>query len=512
MPEFKTYITSKGEEIYYVGNPNFEKLEILSMGCGDLWHSSFEQGYKNAFPEIVYFAVVFFWYVNDFDDLDECVSWRINPNSFAIRKSVWDALNGFDKEIKNPTVQALDFGYNFLKNSGGIPLYVKGLFDEKENGIQKISTYDRHVFFKKNFKLEHSIYMSFREGFWKLPEWIALFNVRKIKYRSEYPLVPPRDLNEIKDAPKVSYIIPTMLRQDYTLTLLEDLKNQTYLPSQVVVVDATPEESRDENLYNSNNYPFEVVFKWQTSKGSCRARNEAIDLCTGDYIVFGDDDIRIPSNFIENHIRLLQTYQSGACNGLDIRADHQKQVLDDLYQKLEKLGNKRWKVGTTPNFSNANSCVKREYVTKLNGNDINFDGGYGEDSDFGISLVKMGVPVLFNPFSANLHLKPPAGGYRFWGNQAKKKGKKRKVQPWELDTPVKKIIPVPSPTVMYFIYKHFNERAIKEYSIKYFVLHLTKGKILELPVKLIKLPYKILQYKKSVFYAKKLISLGKRSK
>ncbi len=89
MPEFKTYITSNGEEIYYVGNPNFEKLEILSMGCGDLWHSSFEQGYKNAFPEIVYFSVVFFWYVNDFDDLDECVSWRINPNSFAIRKSVW---------------------------------------------------------------------------------------------------------------------------------------------------------------------------------------------------------------------------------------------------------------------------------------------------------------------------------------------------------------------------------------------------------------------------------------
>ena len=61
------------------------------------------------------FAVVFFWYVNDFDDLDECVSWRINPNAFAIRKSAWDALAGFDSEIENPTLQALDFGYNFLK-------------------------------------------------------------------------------------------------------------------------------------------------------------------------------------------------------------------------------------------------------------------------------------------------------------------------------------------------------------------------------------------------------------
>lgn len=511
MPKFKTYRTSNGEEIYYIGNPNFEKLEILSNGSGDLWHSSFEQGYKNAFPEIVYFAVVFFWYVNDFDGLDECVSWRINPNAFAIRKSAWDALHGFDAEIENPTLQALDFGYNFLKNSGGLPLYVRGLFSDTMQSVPKITSYDRHVFFRKNFKLEHAVYMNFREGFWKVNEWINLFKARKFVFRSYYPLIPPRALEAIKGNPTVSYIIPTMLRQDFTLMLLEDLKKQTYLPKQVVVVDATPENQRDESLYNPANYPFEVIFQWQTTKGSCRARNEAIAFCTADYIVFGDDDIRIPSDFIENHIRLLQTYMAGACNGLDIRADHQKQVLSDLDEKLKKFGDKRWKVGATSNFSNANSCVKKEYVDALNGNDINFDGGYGEDNDFGISLVKMGVHVLFNPFSANLHLKPPAGGYRFWGSQAGKRGKKRKVQPWELDTPVKRILPVPSPTVMYFIQKHFNERAIQEYSIKYFVLHLTKGRKIEFPRKLIRLPYKIVQYKKSVFYAKKLVSLGKRT-
>src|SRR5690606_35114460 len=118
-------------------------------------------------------------------------------------------------------------------------------------------------------------------------------------------------------------------------------------------------------------------------------------------------------------------------------ADHLKQDLKDLTQKLEKLGEKRWKAGATNNFSNANSCVKRELVQILEGNDVNYDGGYGEDGDFGISLTKIGVTVLFNPFSANLHLKPPIGGYRFWGSQAKIMGNKRKTQPWELDTPVK---------------------------------------------------------------------------
>ena len=507
---FNTYTNAKGEQIYYIGNPNLDKLELLSTGTGDLWHSSFEQGYKNAFPEIVYFAVVFSFYVNDFDDLEECVSWRINPKAFAVRKSVWDYLNGFDADFENPTLQALDFGFNLLKNSGGIPLYVQGLFSDTKQTIHKISSYDRHVFYRKNFKWDHAIYMNVRLGFWKINEWFNLIRARKFTFRNWYPVLSPRPLESIKGNPTVSYIIPTMLRQDFTLTLLEDLKNQTYLPTQVVVVDATPEDKRNIHLYKPENYPFEVVFKWQTTKGSCRARNEAIDLCLGDYIVFGDDDIRIPKDFIENHIRLLQTYNASACNGLDIRADHQQQSLADLYVKLEQLSKEQWKVGASPNFSNANSCVKRIYVKQLGGNDINYDGGYGEDSDFGLSLIKIGVPVLYNPFSANLHLKPPAGGYRFWGSQAKIKGKNRKTQPWELNTPVKKVIPVPSPTIMYMIHKHYNSIAIHEYTIKYFVLHLTKGNWFDFPIKLIKLPYKILQYKRSVFYAQQLLALGKR--
>lgn len=507
---FNSYTNTKGEGIYYVGNPDLEKLELLSLGTGDLWHSSFEQGYKNAFPEIVYFSAVFSCFVNDFDNLDECLSWRINPNSFAVRKSVWNDLNGFDTDIENPTLQALDFGYNFLKNSGGIPLYVRGLFTDTKQTVQKISSYDRHVFFRKNFKLDHAVYMNFRVGFWKINEWFNLIRARKFSFRNFYPMLSPIPLEAIKGKPTVSYIIPTMLRQDFTLTLLDDLIKQTYLPTQVVVVDATPEDMRNINLYNPENYPFEVVFNWQTTKGSCRARNEAIALCSGDYIVFGDDDIRIPADFIENHIRLLQTYKAGACNGLDIRADHQQQTLVDLDKKLEQLGKNRWKVGASSIFSNANSCVKREYVEQLGGNDINYDGGYGEDSDFGISLIKIGVPVLFNPFSANLHLKPPTGGYRFWGSQAKLKGKKRKPQPWELNTPVKRVIPAPSPTIMYLIHKHYNLNAINEYRIKYFLLHLAKGNWFDFPLKLIKLPYKILQFRKSVFYAKQLLALGKR--
>jgi len=511
--QFKEYTTKKGEVILYVGNPNLEKLEQLSYGLGDIWHSSFEQGFKNAFPEICYQVFIFFWYVNDFENLDECISWRLNPNHFCIRKSVWEQLDGFDSDFKNPQLAALDFGFNALRNRGAITMYSKGLFSETQNELLPITTKDRYIFFRKNFKLDHAVFMLYRKGFWNWKEVIAFFHAKKnYKIRPKQSVLPPRKLKEIAGNPKVSYIIPTMMRQDFTLNLLNDLKNQTYKPTQVIVVDATPESSRDASLYNPADYPFEVLFKWQTSKGSCRARNEAIDLCTGDYIVFGDDDIRIPPNFIENHIRLLQTYNAGACNGLDIRADHQKQNLEDLEKKLSDFDNQRWQVGVTQSFSNANSCVKREHVTQLVGNDINYDGGYGEDSDFGISLTKIGVTVLHNPFSANLHLKPPVGGYRFWGAQSKILGKKRKTQPWELDVPVKRIRPVPSPTIMYQILKQFTPELYTEYKHKYFAMYLFKGNKWEIPLKLLKLPYRLLQFDKSVFYAKNLIRLGKRTK
>lgn len=513
QPKFKEFVNSNQEVIYYTGSPNLALLEELSLGHGDLWHSSFEQGYKNAFPDIVYFTAVFFWYVKDFDNINEGVSWRVNPNAFAIRKNVWDQLNGFDCDFKNISLAALDFGYNLLKNNGGIPLYVKGLYPIERYESLHFTSYDIQLFFRKNFKIAHAVYRNFRIGFWKLKEWVTLYKVaKKYQMRGAAKLIQPRELKAISGKPTVSYIIPTMLRQEFTLTLLNDLKNQTYLPSQVIVVDATPEEHRKDSIYQSNNYPFQLVVQWQTTKGSCRARNEAIEVCTGDYIIFGDDDIRICPDFIENHIRLLQTYSAVACNGLDIRADHPQQGLDDLQNKIDQLGDRRWKVGASNTFNNANSCVKREFVQKLEGNDINYDGGYGEDADFGLSLTKIGVTVLYNPFSVNLHLKPPQGGYRFWGSQSRIIGKKRKSQPWELDTPVKRIRPVPSPTIMYQLYKHFGAQERKEYFYKYFLRQLTNKGLILLPIQLCLLPYKILQYRKSVFYAKKLIALGKRIK
>jgi glycosyltransferase involved in cell wall biosynthesis len=511
MP-LKKYVTSNNEVLLYRGKPNMALLDELANGAGDVWHSSLQQGFFNCFQDLMYQTAVYWWFLNDFQHQNSAVSWRINTNAFVVRESIWNQLNGLDTQYESSLMSGLDFGYNLLRNQAGVPLNIKGLFPSEEITIQ-ISKKDRYTFFFKNFKRQHPLYMLLRKGIFQFPsEYKAYLHAKKKAVKYVAKIINPRDLNPLKGKPSVSLVIPTMKRQAYSQILLEDHKKQSYLIKEAIIVDATPEEERDNKYYRNEDFPFEVVVKWQTNKGSCRARNEAIDLCTGDYIIFADDDIRILPDFVENHIRLLQTYNADACNGLDIMAENIHQDVTDLEKRLLKIDDKRWKVGVSGMFSNANSCVRRDVVQELIGNDINFDGGYGEDSDFGFRILKNGGVLLHNPFSPNLHLKPPTGGYRWWSLEAKKKGKKRKVQPWELDNPVKSISPVPSPTIMYGILKYYTSQQIKEWRVKHFFLFLFKRDPKKFPLRLIQLPYKQLQFSKSLKYAKALINLGIRYK
>ena len=512
MIELKEYSTKSGEILVYSGNPDLSKLDDLVKGSGDLWHSSLDQGFVNAFGDIIYQTAIYWWFLNDFENCDQSISWRVNSDEFVVRKRVWEALGGFDGIYETKTMKGIDLGYNLLRNLGGIPLYVKGLFDSEPKEVS-ISNNDRYLFYRKHVKPHHSLYMMYRKGIFNLFSEYKAYKYAKNNFKEkEIQSIVPRELKPIMGNPTVSLLIPTMKRQNYTQLLLEDHKTQTYPISQVVIVDATPSEERDSKFYQQADFNFKIDVKWQSTKGSCRARNEAIEMCTGDYIIFADDDIRIQPNFVENHIRLLQTYNAEACNGLDIMAENIHQDLTDLNKRLDELGDKRWKVGATASFSNANSCVKREWVQKTIGNDINFDGGYGEDSDYGLRILKEGAVVLHNPFSTNLHLKPPVGGYRWWGNQAKMIGKKRKIQPWELDKPVKYIRPVPSPTITYGILKHFKPNQIKEWRNKHFFIYLFKAPKKEIISRFLKYPYKQLQFNRSLNYAKRLIDLGTRYK
>jgi GT2 family glycosyltransferase len=511
--QLKEYKARNGESLLYTGEPDLSLLDGLAEGAGDLWHSSLDRGYCNAFHEIVYQTHIAWWYVEDFQGVNSCINWRVDPTGFVVRKAVWEYFGGLNISYRSSIMAAFAMGYDMIKN-GAVPMYYKGLFPENQNHTHSIPVSDKFQFFVHKFRWPHALYLLMRAGLfnpiWHLAFWKAFVGNKRDRIKGFNRF---QQLNSIQGKPSVSYIIPTMMRQSMTLQLLQDLANQSYTPTEVIIVDATPEQDRSAGIYLQNEWPFHLQVVWQTSKGSCRARNEGIERSTGDYIVFGDDDIRIPSDFIENHIRFMQTYQVDACNGLDIRADHPAQDLNDLSKKRSEYFQSTAALAVVSNnFNNANSCISRKVLDEVPGNDINYDGGYGEDSDFGLSLVKKGYLLLHNPFSVNLHLKPPAGGYRFWGAQSKIVGRKRKRQPWEINRTVGLIRPVPSPTIMYYALKHFGSITVNEYKIKNIFNYLTSCKWWVTPIRLLLLPHRMMQLNKSLKFAMDLKSIGVRIK
>jgi hypothetical protein len=59
-----------------------------------------------------------------------------------------------------------------------------------------------------------------------------------------------------------------MLRQDFTLTLLDDL---TKRPRRVSCCRCTPQEKRDESQANPDKYPFEVILNGKKKQRKARA-------------------------------------------------------------------------------------------------------------------------------------------------------------------------------------------------------------------------------------------------
>lgn len=521
-----------GEKVLICGTPDLQVLEEMITGSGDLWHSGLQRGCAGLLAELKYWSPVYWYYLNDIDPRVSSVSWRVEHEAFAVRSRVWETIGGLDTGYISEPTRALDLGFRLIQN-GGIPLHVPGLFAggarQADASRAHISKRDIYLFFARHFKRNYRLYMLLRET---MVRHRPLRELRALRWAEDQVkrvvppttgVVPPRPLQPMPPKPpRVSAIVPTMRRQEFTANLLADYERQTLPLHQVFVVDATPEGERTPELYEkyTSVLPLQVV--WQQSLGACRARNEAIRLCTGDYILFADDDTRVPPDFVDKHVRLLETYHAEASNGLDVRADHHEQGLDDLARKLSGLEHRRQRVGVSENFNNANSCVRREWVNNCVGNDVNFDGGYGDDGDFGHCLIERGGVVLYNPYATNLHLKPPAGGFRWWGTQASLKGELRKRQPWELKRRVGRISPRPGPTIMYSFLKHYTEDQVREwlyvYLLRWWVSNegvsngsgkIQKGRrIALLLTRVLGTPYKLLRIRVSYRFAKDLIERG----
>lgn len=100
---------------------------------------------------------------------------------------------------------------------------------------------------------------------------------------------------------RVSIVTPTFRRPEQVADLFENLRAQTVLPCELVLVDGAPEDdTRTEAVVKANApaLPFPVVYV-RSGRGTAIQRNAGIDRAAGDFVAFIDDDVRLEPNFLE---------------------------------------------------------------------------------------------------------------------------------------------------------------------------------------------------------------------
>jgi glycosyltransferase involved in cell wall biosynthesis len=346
-----------------------------------------------------------------------------------------------------------DFEY-FLNSMAklGMP---KGLFcySEPELLIQRESTesegptnyYSLFRFVKQHYKKRWLLLLLlniliFEKRFVLFAFLSALAFNSRLKLVLNLDAIPVQSNLDRNHLPTIDVIIPNIGRKDYLYKVLQDLASQTYPPTNVIIVEQNSlVGSRSELDYLSNKqWPFQIQHIFTHQTGACNARNIALNQVKSDWVFLADDDIVFESDFCKKAIDLAQQYTIPVFTASCLLVG-QKQEYNTIHQ--------------SGIFGSGTSFVRGDVIKKIRF-DTALEHGYGEDTEFGLQLRNLGHDIIYFPSLKITHLKAPIGGFRM-----------PFVHPWEME----KIIPKPSPTIMYVYLKYFTKEQLNGYKVVLFL-------------------------------------------
>lgn len=321
--------------------------------------------------------------------------------------------------------------------------WMKGIIvdDKKVLKIENIhpNIKDEYRFIKRHFNPIWSVFvllMRIIELNNPLQEIKAFYSVLKTKRIDVFARINNRK-NELKifdskllaEAPKVSVIIPTLNRYQYLKEVLHDLEKQDYKNFEVLIVDQSEPFNKD--FYN--NFKLNLKVWYQQEKALWLARNTAIQKSESEFILLFDDDSRVESDWITNHMKCLDYFQAHISSGVSISAVGAEVPKTYSYYK--------W----GDQIDTGNVMLKKEVFRKVGLFDRQFEKQRQGDGEFGLRAYLAGFKNISNPEAKRLHLKVSTGGLRQMGS-------------WDGWRPKNFFAPRPVPSVLYLTRKYFGNR------------------------------------------------------
>lgn len=203
---------------------------------------------------------------------------------------------------------------------------------------------------------------------------------------------------------QASVVIPTHNRHKGLRALLADLSQQDTPPSEVVVVD-----SRDG--LDSEPVVAEAIAAGLparhliTDNAIATKRNCGAGQAQGDLLVFLDDDMRVPPEFISRHLDAHAGSNPVAASG-PIRFPREWVERSNYYRfKQCRHGANELTPMTVPphRFASMNCSLTSAAFQRIGGFDEDYKHYGGEDLDFAFRAARSGVPLTLAPNATSIH-------------------------------------------------------------------------------------------------------------
>lgn len=227
----------------------------------------------------------------------------------------------------------------------------------------------------------------------------------------------------------LSIIMPTynnLERLKLTLSFLEQQDMEKERFDIFLVNDGSSDGTRE--FLDSYKSELNLHIIHQENKGQASARNKALSMAEGTYVLFMDDDVVAEQDFVRKH---LQSHQSSGiqsmvtvgqiknipfCHYEEVMKRIQRgslqscQVLSDLVKEDEYLNIRNWvwdyslEYAKWLGFTTANASMNRQLLIEAGGFDENFYGWGPEDVELGYRLKNKGAIFQVQKELVNYHL------------------------------------------------------------------------------------------------------------
>jgi glycosyltransferase involved in cell wall biosynthesis len=369
---------------------------------GDVWHAGLRLGLAGQ-PSLIH-SVESMWMLNrDPDPKIDSTSWRLSLRAALIPSTVLRKFDFIRPEFESLDAASLELGHRLISN-GVLVRHAPELLPENfESPKSEISVDDQIKFIAArygSFWLRWAIFRSIVNGKMNLNAGLKALRTNSISgskvapYRTKVTDAEPGILPGT-----VTIVIPTLDRYPYLRKLLSILRNQTVKPLEILVIDQTARENRDNSIASDfADLPLKVFYRDQP--GQCSSRNQALQIAAGEYILFLDDDSEVPDDLIERHLKSLQFFRADASSGVAEETGAGPIPENFLLIRASDV------------FPTNNTMIHNSILQQSGLFDLAYERGQRADGDLGMRIYLSGALMVLNPEIKIFHHHAPQGGLR----------------------------------------------------------------------------------------------------